>query len=406
MIGTDSDRDFWSDRLEVDVDAVLARFADAQDMKGWTVLNSERCRTILAKVLGLDPGLAKREMVELAPGFGDEVLPLMLADEARKGKAEIVIRQVAKERLSDAQYSHCAYGDDNFDRTAAMWYLYQQDPLNLERVFFLDIIHQKGYARMVLTKDPANAGADPASFFTRESLNPLIAAYDKSRHDHRSGHCSEILAEDGRIQVIVRRDLAPDKVQRAGKLVHGYRTEWIILEFYPGLKRVDVCSVSPDVPAQLADRIGAAFFDDKEIRYENDAQFVSEETVRQLLDSFKEEKPLFPLLELQFKNSGINGSPEVRMKVENDASLAPAIEDYEEAFGDPFERLDDIMGMKVLVAKKRIRIKLEKDEQRKMWVVRYVDTSLSRKEREEFEAQVKEEFGIPLLSTEKKYARD
>ncbi len=405
MSGIEIDRDYWSDRLEVDVDDVLEQFADDVVMGQWPPIGSPRCREILEKQLGLDAGMAKSDMADAAPNFGEDILPFMLAHEARKGKAEIAIKQVAEERLSEAQYKHCEFGEKNFDRTAAIWYLYLDDPVNLERVFHLNIIHQKGFARMVLTKDPENDGADIDEFFTPENLNPLVEAYDKSRRDRRTGHCTEILTEDGRIQVIVRRDLAPSKVRKAGEIYHGYNTEWIILEFYPELARVDVCSVSPDVPAQLADRIVSAFYDE-DLRYENDAQFVSEDTVRELLDSFSEDKPLFPLLELQFKNTGIHASPEVRMKVEKDSSLAPAIADYEEAFGDPFERLEDIVGMKVLVAKKRIRIKLEKDARRDLWVVRYVDQPLSRKERDEFEAQVMDQFDIPLLSTEKRYARE
>ena len=405
MSGIEIDRDFWSDRLEVNVDDVIDYFEDDEYMKRWSPLGSSRCRAILAEQLALDSDMAKRYMVEAVLDLGREVLPFMLVNELGKGKAEIAIRQVAKESLSEAQNQRCEFGEDNFDRIAAMWFLYLANPAYLERVFFLDIIHQKGFARMVLAEAPDNVGADVATFFTRDNLNPLVEAYDRSRRDHRTGHCSEILFEADRIQVIVRRDFAPAKVRKAGQLFHGFNTEWIILEFHPGLERVDVCSVSPDVPAQLANRIAQAYFYDEKMRYENDAQFVSEEILRKFLESFKMEKPPLPLLELQFKNSGLNGSPEVRLKVEKDSSLAPALDDYSEVFGDPFEQLIDIVGIKILVANKIIRIKIEKDERRKMWTVRYTDSRLLRKERTEFEALMDDEFDIPILSTEKRYAR-
>ena len=178
----------------------------------------------------------------------------------------------------------------------------------------------------------------------------------------------------------------------------------MVLRFDPDLRRVHISSVSPDVPLTIANLVAGRFFG-RALTYENETIATPVAKVRELLDRLISEPEVLPLVEVTAKNSGLHGSPQLRLSDQENNSLALAIGQLDGMFGSPLAHVEDIESLKVFYAKKRIKMIFEAaDEAKESFVVRYADQPLNGTQRREFESMMEYTYGITVLSTEKCYA--
>ena len=399
---------YWGDRLEVSTDVVLQQHAEDSYMARWVDGLSPRCRALLVEHFAIDADdLTIRDTRAAILEHRDELIRFLLVDAATQGKRTYAIVEVGRAKLSPTDFESCRVkpGEDRFDRNALMWRLSLQDEANLELVFHLDRTQRKGFARMVLDDAPGPNGRDPATFFRREVIQPVLDAHEAGKTPQRNSHCAEILHDGGSYQVFVKRDNKPSFVSHGPKNTFGYEREWIILEFAADLHRVLICSESPDVPLVLANLLASDFFDD-DVHYENESVETPVDDVAAFLASLIAHPDQLPLVEVVAKNSGLNGSPQIRLNSQENESLAPAITQFAATYGNPLEDPEDIESLKVHAFEKRVKVVFEKvEDDDEAFVVRYADQPLNGKERRAFEKRMEDDYGITVLSTEKKYAR-
>ncbi len=402
------DATYWGDRLEVSTDVVLQQHAEDSYMSRWVTGLSPRCRALLAEHFGIDTeDMTINEVREAILDFRDDLVPFLLVDAASQGKRTYAIVEVGRAKLTPAAFESCRVkdGEDKFDRNALMWRLYLQDEANLELVFHLDRTQRKGFARMVITDAPGPNGKHPDAFFTREVIQPILDDHEEGKTPKRNSHCAEILSDGGSYQVFIKRDNKTSFVSHGPKNVFGFEREWIILEFTPDLHRVLICSESPDVPLVLANLLAGEFFDD-DVEYENEAIETSAEHVSAFIEALVDEPHKLPLVEVVAKNSGLAGSPQLRLNSQENESIAPALKQFAATYGDPLEDPEDIESLKVLAFDKRVKVVFEKaDDDGEAFIVRYADQPLNGQQRRAFEKRMEDDYGITVLSTEKKYAR-
>lgn len=401
-------KDFWENRLEAGTEVPLKDFARDEYMGAWVEALSPRCRAVLVEQFGIPPAIGLEETRARILDNRDDLLPYMLVDTAAAGKRTYAIVEVAKATLPAVTVEECRLGDgdvEKFDRRALMWRMYLDDPENLELVFHLDRTQRKGFARMVLPEPPAGIGTDPVAFFTTATVKGVLDGYEKEKDNVRQSVCPRVLPDnEGHFRVFIKRDEKPSFVSHGAANTFGFAREWIILIFDADMCRVQMCSESPDVPLILANRIGEKFFGEA-VDYENEVVETGADVVAGFLQSLLDDPDKLPLVEIVAKNCGLENSPHIRLSDEDNISLATPVKQFAVSYGNPLAVITDIESIKVCAFKKRVKLIFEKiDNEGSAFQVRYADQPLNTKERREFEARMKKDYGITVLSTEKRYA--
>lgn len=400
------DEAFWGDRLEVGTELIQQQLTDDEFMERWSTALGPRRRAILVDQLGLDPGNGKKQARSEILDRRDELLPFLLVDAAASGKRTYAILEVARAKLAPADVERCRKkeGEENFDRNALMWLLYLDDPEHLELVFRLDQCQKRGFARMVLPRLPRTNGVDASKFFRKANLQKILTGYEEENKTRRQSFCAGVLHDGGNYQVFIKRDTKENFVSHGAKNTWGCDREWIILDVEPDLRRISICSISPDVPLLLANRIASSFFG-KDVEYQNDTIETGADQISAFLGSLAMQQGTLPLVELTAKNCGLDGSPQLRLNDQHNESIGPALQQFAAAFGNPLDHLGDIESIKVHAFKKRVKMIFEPVEgDEESFVVRYADQPLNGGQRREFEQMMEQEYGITVLSTEKRRA--
>lgn len=394
---------FWKDDLEVHVEHVLAQASNGS-LGAWISRRTGRQLSIICEAHGLETA-STQKMRDSVHELNGELTPYVLVEQFSQFKSKVAVLDFARGSLPDAVVTSCLKGDDDPDKTALLFAIYQQRWSDLRLVFHLDKIHKSGFARMRLRGKPRAQKESFAAFLNDKSAKAILAAFDKSRRDRLTSELKSVITRQNQVLVFIRRAERPDHLVRSGGgVIHGYRSEWIILAFSADAARVDISSVSIDTPLDVANRIASAYFK-KDCEYENENVATDPDQIETFLTSIRDvsDGPLV-LVEISYGSSPLAGSPAIRLRQNDATSIGDAIAHFEKAVGKL--RIDDIESVKVMFRKKRVSLILDAPEGEAQGnVVRYSDHRLNALERVEFENHLRDAHGITVLSTEKRFKR-
>lgn len=398
------DKEYWGNRLEVNHELVLKQHADDGFVTGWLQKLSPRARGAFARSLDLDVEAPVKEVRRAMLDRQPDLLALMLVEAATAGKRAYAITQVARAKLPTADVAASLISEDKYDRLALMWLLYERDPKNLELVFHLDRVQRKGFARMILGRMPEGSETSASDFFDVANIQAVLDRYEREKRTLRQSHCAAVLYDGGNYQLFIKRDLKSSFVAHGPENTFGWEREWIVLEFEPDLRRVHICSESPDVPLILANRLASSFFGE-DVTYENESLVSASDRVLAFVESLLNEPEKLPLVEVVVSNSPLEGAVQLRLNDPDNRSIAPAVNHLVAVLGvNPLRDIPDIESIKVHRFKKRVKVVFEQVPDGDDLVVRYSDQPLTGKERREFESAMEHDYGLTVLSTEKRYA--
>ena len=410
------DRGFWEDVLETSVEQSIREAQDRQLLREWIGTLSPRQRAILCRQLGINTE-KPHEQREALEGCNGQLLPFCLVDRFGKGKSEVAVVEVARERVSPHVVDMCirrkrgrgspADGDEpqdeRYDKTALLFALYQKDQDLLKEAFHFDKVHKKGFASMVL----AEAAKSPPKmtfleFLTPEAVAGVLESYQRNCRDGSVSELQAIWMREGRPYVFIRRTERPDHIHDGRHIVHGYRAEWIVLDFSSDGDQVNIASTSVDEPREIADRIASAHFGCP-CRFVNEERATDAGTIELFLTAARAAQNGVGLVEVCVSNSPLRGSSKVRISNEQVKALVESLDHLDATVGTMMENLADVDWIKVLYRRKRVGLQFDQDESGDgQYVVRYTDQRLNAFERRRFEQQIRDDHGITILSTEKR----
>lgn len=405
MSTTAIDTAFWQNRLEVGVDQVEARLASPREMAVWAGKLGPRRRAVLAEQLNMVMPLEKQVLLYQLDKLRVTLAPFVFCDEFARNKLGHAVLEIARHKLTPRELEACQVNDDGeYEKEALVWRLFRNDPANLELVFHLEKIHRKGFARMRL-REPLAANDQTADTLTTALVQEVLDAYEAQTESERFSLCAAVLENGGNRLVFIKRELQPAFVTRGQENIYGFEREWIILEVEPDLHRVHISSDSPDVPLEIANALASRVFGRK-VTYENDAIETEEPQILAFLERLLAEPRVLPMVEFVARNSPLPGAPKLKLASPTSASLAPAVAAVREKLGDLLATARDVESIKVYRFDKRVRVIFEAlDQERSAYVVRYADQCLNNRERRRFERDMREQYTLTVLSTEKRYAR-
>lgn len=393
---------FWKDDLGLNLDELVDTFDD-QARHAWIDHRSGRQVAIICEALGLD-GHSTRSRKDSLREARDDLVPFFLVEQFSRFKSRVAVIEFARELLPPETLDQCMKSEDDGDRTALLFAIYSRDWAGLKTVALLDRTHKIGFAGMRL-RGGRKAQRSLASVLKTTSLKFILSASDSAARDRRLTVFRGLLERNGRTQLFLRRAERPDQMVRPqGGVIHGFKPEWIILDFEADGKRMRIASRSSAVPMQIANRIAAACFE-RDCQYINDSATTARKTLEKFVSHLRADAkgPLL-LVELVAKSAPLKGSPALRISQPDSRHIGESLDHFEQKVGKL--PLDHIDSLKVLFRKKRVTLILDRaEDDTDAFDVRYSDHRLNALERVEFVTMLRASHAITIHSTEKRYAR-
>ncbi|MCC7409989.1 MAG: hypothetical protein IT442_18125 [Phycisphaeraceae bacterium] len=401
--------DFWENDLQMCLDPWLENAADMRYMANWVGNLTKRQLRTLCDQLGLD-GEAKLDgQRESLLSCNGQLTPFYLVERFAYRRSKFAIADYASRVLPANVIEDCRSGEENFDTLALLFALFHRDPKHLRTVYHLEKVHTTGFARMKLKgKARKPDGKTFTEFLTHKAVSSLLTAFDEKKDDGRASELMEIVPDDDHPLVFIRRGEQRSMLLRSRQAIHGFRPEWIILDFRDNGRRVDISSHSMSIPLEIANRIISAYYETN-LEYENELEVTPKALIDKFLDLLKREAiDLLKLAEVHVKNSPLDGAPVIKLSSEGDESVSDGVRHFEKAVGGLLGDLDCIKAIKVLYGGKRVKIVFEPvTDVPEGYCVRYTDKPLNARERTAFEKKVRDEpYGIRILSTEKRHKQE
>ncbi|MEO5334396.1 MAG: hypothetical protein H7839_20465 [Magnetococcus sp. YQC-5] len=394
--------EFWENDLEMGLGQIIPLLKDPSTMEEWTNRLTGRQINVLCESLGIACDETLRNKRSALKAHDGSLIPYRLVEHFAKFKSKTATIEFASEVLSRELFEKCRIKDEEFDTTALLFAIYSLDPDDLRLVYMLHKIQRSGFARMAMKNSIRVPQGSFHEFLQPDRVKAILKGFDQSCGDQRISEFREVILVDGRSIVFIRRPERPELIIRTEGVVHGYRPEWIILDFSADAKRLNISSDSASVPLEIANRLASAWFG-TECEYENESLTTFAKQLDRFLDLIKDDQAdrlLF--VEIIHNNSPLQGGG--KMMLSNEGSIGESVRHFEQVFGSITSAIGDIRSIKVLYHEKRVSLIFESmDGVADGFVVRYSDSRLNVRERRSFEELMRKNHGIPVLSTEKRH---
>lgn len=396
---------FWQDELELDVEALL-RDVEATGFGDWVASRTGRQLRVLCRVLNLvDDESRIKDLRAAATSCDGKLVSFFLTDHFARRKGRFAVADLAVSVLDPAILELCRVNDEAFDTNALLYALLHNDPENLRKLFHLDKIHKSGFARMALKQKIRQPRGTFEEYLQPSEAQRVLEAFDTAKRDRRQSQLKNIVRHNHHHLVFIRRPERPQHIVRDGRIHHGHRAEWIILDFADNARRVNIASDSNEVPLQISNALASAYFG-RDVQYDNECEITYEKQIHNLLDALKAGTcDGLKICDIEIEGSPLHGV-DLRLGHDNPDAVVRAIAALERDTSSVTARIDRITKLKVIHLAKRIDIRFERlDTGPDEFIVRYMDHRLNATLRKRFEDFMRDTHGIPILSTEKRFAR-
>lgn len=395
---------FWENDLQIGCESVLVQVNKPGFMAEWIAHRTGRQIEVMRQNFGLNGDGSTRKKKSAFEPDDRRLLPYLLVQEFAKFKSKGATIQWAHHVLPETSYEMCRVNDDAFDALALCFAIYHHDHQQLQPILHLDRIYKSGFARMKLKGGPRKPKQPLSDYLTPAKVVRILNEFDEFKADGRASDFKNILLIDKRVLVFVRRCERPDAILQGTEVVHGYRPEWIVLEFMDAGKRVNISSVSVGDSLAIANRIVSAYYG-KDCEYENEVDVTYAKQIDGLLAKLKGGlDPALQWVELVVSNTPLAGSCAMKLSDAQSRPIGKAVAHFERKVGRLVRRIENIESIKVSFCQKRVSLLFDGDEDTHQgYVVRYSDHRLTPAERRTFEAHMRTTYEIPVLSTEKRF---
>ena len=390
--------EFWESELEIGLEHAFNEFSDERKKDAWIEKRKGRQAKVLAQNCGMPAESSPRKNKAALRSCNGQLFQYALVDLFGTRKSKQAVIDVAVKRLAPEKIDECREGA-GCDTRALLYALYHEDPKALGEVFLLDKMHKSACARMKVDKNIRRPGRPLAEFLSDDHVLETLRECDIARKDGRTSDLKAIRSDGDHCTVYVRRAERPEMIVGPSGVLHGYKPEWIILEFADGGKRVNMSSMSISVPVHIANRLAAGYFG-QPCEYVNEDQVTSTKQIERLLGLLQAGAiEDLTLVEVTVNRSPLTGEP--RLTLGSSEGVGKSVAHFERQVGGLLSNVSNIETFRLAHGTKKVHLKLEHVDDGV--VVRYSDGKLNRQERKQFETYMEKEHDIIILSKEKRF---
>ena len=261
--------EFWENDLEMGLSLLIPELERDEIRNEWIGRLSGRQMEMVCTGLDLPVEERVRDRREVLRNLNGQLLPFLLVDRFSYMKSRVAVVDYARKRLPESVMETCRINDTEHDAKALLFAIYGKNPTDLQHIFHLEKIQKTGFARMSLATSVTQPEKTFTDFLTPDNIHAVLLAFDREQNDFRISEFREVLVEDGRPLLFIRRAERPSIMVKTVGVEHGFHPELIILDFSAEAHRVQISSTSPVVPLEIANRLVGLFFG-KECEYVNE----------------------------------------------------------------------------------------------------------------------------------------
>ena len=334
------------------------------------------------------------KVYSLLDGKPNDILQLILLSKFKRLKRKNALLKVAQKYLPEQTLKLCQKNEDNYDENALILGLFLQDPSLMEEILHWDIEDKKGHAPFLL-----NQKLSSDSFFEwciESKIDEILTKFGSKEEIE----LRRIYREDEQLFLFIVRDAQRDSLRIKGEMEFGNKPEWIVLNFQKNPSEMSISAKRIPDAVEVANEIIRQYSGIPDLEY-LDAKI--ETPVEKIDELLKFENEDISLIEIKFENFPLTTGPTVLIK--NNDSITDALEDLSKRVDyNPWEDKENIKHIVILYNQRKIKLLFEWVDDSNC-ILRFTDRNLHGSEKTEFVEFMQRNFGIKVISTEKKSNR-
>lgn len=401
--------EFWENNLELDVTRHLEELRSPGATDRWVNKRNAVQVTMLRHLFGLPSDAPTKQRKVQLKELGEELLRFAPAALFAMRKSRDATVEVAGDALGDETMRLAIGSDARHDTTALIFAILAHSWVDVEKIFHLDKLHKVGFERMRLVRPPRRPVGRFSDFVGSDRFVTELKRFDADSEDRHTSEFKQKIAVGDGLVVFIRRPHQPSYVLTESRVTLGFTPDQIVLDFRGEAALLNIASHNHAASYEIANRMASAFYGEPCV-YESVVEETFAAQILRLLQLLaSDEATDLLLVEIKLLGSPLSGAPELSIANRGEVSIGPAVRELERALKWTIDDLAPVSSFKVLYNKKRVLIEVERLDNhgpdRGNYVLRYRDQTLSLEGRRVFEELFEHQFGIKILSTEKRGGR-
>lgn len=392
-----ANQEFWEDDLEVPATELLLSFQNPDLCKSWiNSLNNKQLNVILKQhfnyqqhLFDNSPYYDYRSVQQKRKFLIDSNLDYLpnyyLISYFSRLKSDSAIIEIAKPILS---------GDVKYDKKSILFTLFLIDHNLLKHVFLFNKVQKRSFSSFILNNPPRQRQSSFKDFLSKEVLREILTQHDSLANDNFESKFKGFFYYQDRIYLFIRRASDSDLVLSSNQVIHGYKPDWIILDFSLNSNQVNLCTKNLKRGLEIANSIASRYFQREcsfiNLRNQNKVAQVRTfltDCVHELIKDIK-------LIELKFTSP----EPSTYFTL-NTNSIEKWLKVLEPSIGSIIYNISLVQHTKVIFRNKKVTLSFHANTD--YIAINYSEHVLDKKEREDFKLMFSNTYGLTILSKAK-----
>ncbi|MDN5248197.1 MAG: hypothetical protein QWI36_03620 [Wolbachia endosymbiont of Tyrophagus putrescentiae] len=398
---------FWEDDLEMPVNLLLERFYNAEIRQSWIDSLSGRQLNIIfqnffkGKLNGqlFDDENYDNTSVQykrkVIANHSDSLVTYYLITCFDRAKLEVTVSEIARSALTkELMKSYLIKNNNKHDKKSLLFLLFHVDHNLLKSVYHFEKIQRKGSVSFALQKTPRQPNIPFKDFISQEVIEQILKEDDIKRNDGFENQLQGLFYHQNRLYVLIRRASDIDLLLNSNKVIHGYKPDWMILDFLVSGSQVDLGAKNIDQATEIANSIASRYFS-CECTFVNiqDKNF-AEQVYKFIKVCIDGSDPNIFTFELRFQSDRFKHSnTHITLTVALHDSITSELYILHPSVGNILKSTESV---KIIFRGKKIGLFFKTSGE--YIAIYYSEHPLNKKEREDFKVYMKQSYGLTILS--------
>lgn len=397
--------EFWESSLEMPVSSLLKDFQDP-------ILRESRLNSLSGRQLGVIfnhcfqdkqngqlfkdyefwkcDNISTQQKRKMLTDVSESLLNYFLVSRFSNSKSDLAVTEVAKSIFNVEPY---LLQNNKYDKKSLLLTLFITDPNLLKQVFHFNKVQKKSFSPFTLKNPSRQRPIQFKDFLSDTVLQQILTQHDLSRNDGFISQFQGFFFHQNSIYLSIRRASDLDLLLNSNQVVHGYKPDWIILDFSSNANQVSLSTKNIKHGLKIANSIVSLYFG-------LECSFVSlhsQNTVAQIrtfLNSYIPKSGLndISICELKFTLT----EPQTFITL-NTNDVEKWLNVLEPSVGSVLHEVSLIQHVKVMFNNKKVTLSFQVQDSNYI-AINYSEHILNKKEREDFKLLFKNTYGLTILS--------
>ncbi|GHM58792.1 MAG: hypothetical protein sGL2_09420 [Candidatus Mesenet longicola] len=269
-------QEFWESSLETPVFSLLSDFRNQNIRKNWLHSISGKQLSVIFYYCCKDKqngqlfehnipwqydDVSVQQKRKILTNIYDTLFDCYLVDRFGCTKSESAIVEVAKSVLHQDIIESLLLQNNKYDKKSLLFILFHDDPHLLKHVFHFNKVQKRSFSSFTLKNPPRQKTATFKDFVSKEKVQQILKQHDLTENDNFESQFQGFFFYQNRIYVFIRRARDLDLILNSNQVVHGYKPDWIIIDFALNANQVNLCTKSISQGLRITNYIVSQYFE-------------------------------------------------------------------------------------------------------------------------------------------------